>query len=86
MVKRMIMMPGPTELVVRVTLHLVEAIEEQYRAVEHTCTISIAAPSMLPTACPTASGEQAVQKAKRRRISIEHCERVSATTQKVHYD
>ena len=68
-----------------ITLHLVEAIEEQYRTVEHTCTISIAAPGMPMTACSTASDEQATQKNKRRRTSIEHCERVTAITQKVYH-
>ena len=79
-------MPGLGELSMRVTLHLVEAIEEQYRTVEHPCTISIAAPSMPMTACSTASDEQAMQKNKRRRILIEQCERVTAVTQKVRYD
>ena len=86
MVKRMIIMPSPAKIVMHVTLHLVEALEEQYRTVERTCTIRVAAPSMPPTACPIASGEQAMQKAKRRRILVEQCERVIATTQKVHYD
>ena len=83
-VKRM--MPGPGDLLMRVTLHLVEAIQEQYRKVEHTCTISIAAPERPPTACPIASDEQAMQKNKRRRILVEQCERVTAVTQQVHYN
>ena len=70
----------------RITLHLVEAIEEQYRTVEHTCTISIAAPGMPMIACSTASNEQAMRKNKRRRILIEQCERVTAITQKVYYN
>ena len=85
MVKRVIMMPVPEELSMRVTLHLVDAIEEQYRTVDHTCTISIAAPGIPTTACSTASDERAVQKNKRKKISIEQCERATAITQKVHY-
>ena len=83
MVKRVML--GPGELSMRITLHLVEAIEEQYRTVDHTCTVSIAAPSIPTTAFSTASDEQAVQKSKRRKISIEQCERVTAITQKMHY-
>ena len=78
-------MPGPGELSMRITLHLVETIEEQYRTVDHTCTVSIAAPGIPTRACSTASDEQAVQKSKRRKILIEQCERVTAITQKVLY-
>lgn len=73
------LLPGPGDYEMLVTLHLVEAIEANYRTVEHRCTISAAAPSHVQDA----PSDEATKRKKRRKVLVEHCERVTITTQDV---
>jgi len=77
--RRLLPCPGAYKMLV--IIHLVEAIDEKYRKVEHTCTITALGPSHEQNG----TGNKGKQRKKRRKVTVEQSERVIVTTQDVHF-
>ena len=73
------LLPCPGTYTMAVTIHLVEAIEERFRRIDHTYSILAAAPSHDHSSI----GDGALQRRKRRKLTVDSTEKITVITQEV---
>ena len=75
------LLPCPGTYRMAVAIHLVEAIEARYRSIDHTYSIAATAPSHDHGGI----GDGALQRRKRRKLTVEQTEKITVVTQEVKF-